>query len=405
MLKHLLSKLFGSEQVSKVEAPVIRSPETYLPDSIAFDGSYESWPESQWNQWEQAERTKQPLREDVSKWTKADALRWEQQEWRRITKRAQGNAQATPNLAERKTKRNPQPKPKVITTTKKPTNRTSVKKEALGTLPIDEVGAACVAAKELVFSKLDQAISERLVGHTRMRPHGTYREVLQFNIWDRNQTIQKIDVLNPWFFNYNLVHLPQKHRYSDGKNTWYLALYLNTTRIYRNQDFIKEHLDKKLSKLKLKGFDYHGSPGYFRRNFTYKGKMDEFPEYILPHYLELIGEAHPILMPIIDSFTAPLTDEERRQTIAKNVRITPKAFNQTEIEMLRENSRFIPPSWRKILLEKSGGKCVHCSTKLTIKTARIDHIIPWSKGGPTKLENLQTLCDRCNGTKSNRFSR
>lgn len=32
---------------------------------------------------------------------------------------------------------------------------------------------------------------------------------------------------------------------------------------------------------------------------------------------------------------------------------------------------------------------------------QVDHIVPWGKGGETVLENLQTLCSRCNLGKSN----
>ena len=31
-----------------------------------------------------------------------------------------------------------------------------------------------------------------------------------------------------------------------------------------------------------------------------------------------------------------------------------------------------------------------------------DHIVPWSKGGKTIPDNLQMLCKRCNGLKSDK---
>ncbi len=31
----------------------------------------------------------------------------------------------------------------------------------------------------------------------------------------------------------------------------------------------------------------------------------------------------------------------------------------------------------------------------------LDHILAWDSGGETVMENLQTLCNRCNGGKSN----
>jgi len=30
----------------------------------------------------------------------------------------------------------------------------------------------------------------------------------------------------------------------------------------------------------------------------------------------------------------------------------------------------------------------------------IDHVTPWSKGGETEMDNLQTLCEPCNLGKS-----
>lgn len=35
---------------------------------------------------------------------------------------------------------------------------------------------------------------------------------------------------------------------------------------------------------------------------------------------------------------------------------------------------------------------------------QVDHILPWSKGGETIIENLQTLCSACNQGKSNLFT-
>ena len=48
--------------------------------------------------------------------------------------------------------------------------------------------------------------------------------------------------------------------------------------------------------------------------------------------------------------------------------------------------------------------CQHCGASPAKRLGvelHIDHIIPWSKGGETILENLKTLCSTCNLGKSN----
>ena len=52
--------------------------------------------------------------------------------------------------------------------------------------------------------------------------------------------------------------------------------------------------------------------------------------------------------------------------------------------------------------EQQGGHCTHCGEHHEIKGMEADHIIPWSQGGGTLLENCQMLCVKCNREKSDK---
>lgn len=62
--------------------------------------------------------------------------------------------------------------------------------------------------------------------------------------------------------------------------------------------------------------------------------------------------------------------------------------------------RSFTSSQRVELFNKSGGQCQSCGTDITLTDFHADHIIPWSKGGKTKLSNGQALCSSCNLSKS-----
>lgn len=53
------------------------------------------------------------------------------------------------------------------------------------------------------------------------------------------------------------------------------------------------------------------------------------------------------------------------------------------------------------VLMRDGNKCRICGVECNdgIHNIHFDHIIPWSKGGETVLENLQVLCHKCNLAK------
>jgi len=84
---------------------------------------------------------------------------------------------------------------------------------------------------------------------------------------------------------------------------------------------------------------------------------------------------------------------------------------EVQIEETKEGSRhpqekrYISLGVRLEVLKRDNFKCVFCgkspATNIGTKL-HIDHVIPFSKGGKSVLENLQTLCEECNLGKSDK---
>lgn len=72
---------------------------------------------------------------------------------------------------------------------------------------------------------------------------------------------------------------------------------------------------------------------------------------------------------------------------------------QVKLERLK-----LTDSLRYDVLKRDCFKCQICgATAADGVRLHVDHIIPVSKGGMTKIDNLRTLCDRCNLGKSNKI--
>ena len=77
--------------------------------------------------------------------------------------------------------------------------------------------------------------------------------------------------------------------------------------------------------------------------------------------------------------------------------------NKTIQTKLLKVSRSISDKLRYQVLKKDNFKCCACGAspaKDSSVELHIDHIIPFSKGGDTTIDNLQTLCSKCNFGKS-----
>jgi hypothetical protein len=100
----------------------------------------------------------------------------------------------------------------------------------------------------------------------------------------------------------------------------------------------------------------------------------------------------------LNAFVSYINDEQTLQS--------EDAIRNWEVEPITKHktSRTINLRLRFIVMRRDNFKCKSCgrspATDPTI-ILHVDHIIAWTKGGETVLENLQTLCSICNIGKSN----
>ena len=102
------------------------------------------------------------------------------------------------------------------------------------------------------------------------------------------------------------------------------------------------------------------------------------------------------------------TEEEliinlRKQLEILNIRNTANRKNAYKINYNLERAK-MTDSLRYDVLKRDGFRCCLCGASASDGAVlHVDHIKPVSKGGKTEYNNLQTLCDRCNLGKSNKY--
>lgn len=121
---------------------------------------------------------------------------------------------------------------------------------------------------------------------------------------------------------------------------------------------------------------------YARRFGSWRQALESFVEYI--------NEADPS-----QSSAATINDGSKGDCCS--------ATTLSARSLSRQTSRTVSWRLRFLVMRRDGFKCRLCgvtpaTTPGTVLV--IDHVLAWRKGGETVFDNLQTLCEKCNGGKS-----
>ncbi len=98
-----------------------------------------------------------------------------------------------------------------------------------------------------------------------------------------------------------------------------------------------------------------------------------------------------------------LSNEDYKKITGKSfysVWVKPFLEKRAKTNARKNNKKTISETLKWMVLERDNFTCKHCGSR---KFLSIDHVIPESKGGETKIENLQTLCRSCNSKKGAKY--
>lgn len=134
-------------------------------------------------------------------------------------------------------------------------------------------------------------------------------------------------------------------------------------------------------------------------------EMKTYPSIVGPKaYVTRWGSWTKALIAFVDKVNEDV--QEQDFTEKKDVKNETKASSKRKT-IKEEDRREIKLGLRYKILLRDSFKCVKCGDSPATNhecKLHVDHIIPFSKGGKTRIDNLQTLCDNCNLGKGNRYN-
>lgn len=123
----------------------------------------------------------------------------------------------------------------------------------------------------------------------------------------------------------------------------------------------------------------------------YEQQMDAELEY----FASLMAEAASANWKYGDGYGGYVLEVIARHAGEQTFRTASESFAPSK------KKKRISSSLRTQVYERDGYACVTCGV---MKDLSCDHIMPEKLGGPTTLENLQTMCRPCNSKKGVKFN-
>lgn len=174
----------------------------------------------------------------------------------------------------------------------------------------------------------------------------------------------------------------------------------------KNFKIIKRHKEKieewkmecqrKIEKSILKKYRTKQYQKSLNDNIAYKFYLTrEQTRYIQRNYVRTPYK----VVQTVDSFSCDYNFlfNRNEQLKAINYECTLKEYNS------KNQRKLMTKELRQQIIIRDKYTCQHCGKYMPDEVGiHVDHIVPISKGGKTVPSNLQVLCSKCNGSKSNK---
>lgn len=139
--------------------------------------------------------------------------------------------------------------------------------------------------------------------------------------------------------------------------------------------------------------------------WTYHGRPPKYHEMGLPPS-RVGGKAYITRFRTWNKTLAAFVDRVNRDS-EPEAKVASSAAPPPILAHSGEARRDIPLGLRFRVLRRDRFKCVLCGDHPARNpecVLHVDHVIPWSRGGSTREDNLRTLCGACNLGRGNRFA-